>query len=50
MRVYSKYLMEIFNDRENGMKYLEKARKLENNNLSKKAIKLGPSNNIDIEG
>ena len=42
--------MDIFNDRVVGVELLEKARKIENAFLQRKAFKLGISSNLNIDG
>ena len=50
IQLYAKYLMDIFDDRKEGIRLLYMARALENNNQQKKTIKLGMQGDLNIDG
>ncbi|CAD8150032.1 unnamed protein product [Paramecium pentaurelia] len=50
LRLYSKYLIEIFNDRISGFDLLEQARKIESSFAQRKAFKLGMTSNLNVDG
>ncbi|CAD8141052.1 unnamed protein product [Paramecium pentaurelia] len=50
LRLYSKYLIEIFNDRISGFDLLEQARKIESSFSQRKAFKLGMTSNLNVDG
>ncbi|EGR27581.1 PAS domain S-box family protein [Ichthyophthirius multifiliis] len=49
-RIYSKYLIDIFNDKQAGVELLEKASKMEQNFNSKKQFHFNYSSDVNIDG
>ncbi|EAS00830.2 PAS domain S-box protein (macronuclear) [Tetrahymena thermophila SB210] len=50
LRIYSKYLLDIFNDKKQGMELLEKAAKLENSYHNKKDLSVNYASDLNIDG
>ena len=49
-RIYSKYLIDIFNDKQGGVELLEKASKMETNFNNRKEFHFNYSSEVNIDG